>query len=40
MGKASDYNKKGTPDNPKFRIVFLADLALTKMRDYLDRNED
>ncbi|MDR3336803.1 MAG: site-specific integrase [Treponema sp.] len=39
-GTRTVYNKKGTPDNPKFRIVFLSDLTLEKLRYYLDQHSD
>jgi integrase len=35
-GRRTDYNKKGTPDNPKFRLVFLPDLTLNKMAEWID----
>jgi len=30
-GTRTTYNKKGTPENPKFRVVFLPDLTIEKM---------
>jgi integrase len=38
-GKRTNYNKMGSPDDPKFRIVFLSDLTLGKLQDYLNRHE-
>jgi integrase len=38
-GTRTVYNKKGTPDNPKFRLVFLPELTLGKMRDWINEND-
>jgi integrase len=33
-GKRTNYNKKGSPDNPKFRIVFLPDMTIERLEDF------
>jgi integrase len=33
------YNKKGSPENPKFRLVYLPELTLGKMRDWITENK-
>jgi integrase len=38
-GTRTIYNKKGSPDNPKFRLVYLPELTLGKMRDWIAENE-
>jgi integrase len=37
-GTRTVYNKKGSPDNPKFRLVYLPELTLGKMRDWIAEN--
>jgi integrase len=37
-GTRTIYNKKGSPDNPKFRLVYLPELTLDKMRDWIADN--
>jgi integrase len=37
-GQRTTYNKKGSPDNPKFRIVFLADITLEKLQNRINEN--
>jgi integrase len=32
------YNKKGSPDNPKFRLVYLPELTLEKMENWIKDN--
>jgi integrase len=39
-GTRTRFNKKGTLEDPKFRIVFLSDYTLGKLKDYIDRQED
>jgi integrase len=34
-GSRTTYNKKGTPDNPRFRLVYLPDLTLDKMAGWI-----
>ena len=34
-GTRTNYNKKGTPENPKFRVVFLPDMTLDKMASWI-----
>jgi integrase len=34
-GTRTTYNKKGSPDNPKFRLVYLPELTLGKMQDWI-----
>jgi integrase len=35
-GQRTVYNKKGTPEEPKFRLVFLPDRTLEKMRSWIE----
>jgi integrase len=34
-GTRTVYNKKGSPENPKFRVVYLPDLTLGKLADWI-----
>ena len=38
-GSRTNYNKKGSPENPKFRVVYLPDLTLDKMDVWIKKNE-
>jgi integrase len=38
-GTRTTYNKKGSPEDPKFRLVYLPELTLGKMRDWIDENK-
>jgi hypothetical protein len=31
--------KKGSPEDPKFRLVYLPDLTLVKMKDWIEENK-
>jgi integrase len=33
-GDRTNYNKKGSPDNPKFRIVFLPDMTIERLEEF------
>jgi len=37
-GTRTAYNKKGSPENPKFRVVYLPDLTLGKLADWIKEN--
>jgi integrase len=37
-GTRTIYNKKGSPEDPKFRLVYLPELTLAKMRDWIAEN--
>jgi integrase len=37
-GSRTSYNKTGTPDNPRFRVVLLPDFTTTKMAEYITAN--
>jgi integrase len=37
-GRRTVYNKKGTPDNPKFRLVYLPDITLAKIDAWIRQN--
>jgi integrase len=37
-GTRTAYNKKGSPENPKFRVVYLPDLTLGKIADWIKEN--
>jgi integrase len=37
-GTRTNFNKKGTPDDPKFRLVYLPDLTLNKMETWIRQN--
>jgi integrase len=37
-GTRTVYNKKGSPDNPKFRLVYLPELTLEKMQNWIAEN--
>jgi integrase len=34
-GTRTNYNKAGTPDNPRFRVVILSDMVLGLMKEYI-----
>jgi integrase len=34
-GDRTNYNKKGSPDDPKFRVAFLPDFTLEKLKAYI-----
>ena len=38
-GRKTDYNKKGSADNQKFRVVPMPDMLLGSLKDYIDQNE-
>ena len=38
-GSRTNYNKKGSPENPKFRVVYLPDITLDKMDVWIKKNE-
>ena len=37
-GTRTVYNKTGNPDNPRFRIVYLPDITLAKMKAWIKKN--
>jgi integrase len=37
-GTRTVYSKKGSPEDPKFRLIYLPELTLGKMRDWITRN--
>jgi integrase len=37
-GTRTVYNKKGTPDHPRLRLVYLPDLTLSQLRRWIDTN--
>jgi integrase len=37
-GERTNYNKKGSEENPKFRIVLLPDYTLLKVLEYIQKN--
>jgi integrase len=37
-GRRTEYNKKGSPDNPRHRVALLPDFTLGKVASYLSAN--
>jgi integrase len=37
-GTRTVYNKKGSPEDPKFRLIYLPELTLGKMQDWITEN--
>jgi integrase len=37
-GRRTSYNKKGSPDNPRLRVILLPDFTLAKIADHITKN--